>query len=224
MNGWVKLYRQTLDNPIWQRDRTAWQIFEYLLIMAYGGRPQGTVSTTRQQIANACLINNDTVYSALKRLKKAEMITTTSNNQFTVISICNWKKYQLGINKPRQQRINNESTTNQHSYKNKDIRIKKEEVSEARKLADLQLKLTKQKYDFIKKKSPTDSDIAEIDKLHRLDNYDYQLIEAVIKWSASDKFWSRNILSGAKLRKQFERLLIEIKSNRRESYNADIKS
>jgi hypothetical protein len=52
----------------------------------------------------------------------------------------------------------------------------------------------------------------DIEKLHRIDGYDYKLIEAVLKWSQQDSFWKQNIRSGSTLRKQFEKLLIRIKT------------
>lgn len=52
----------------------------------------------------------------------------------------------------------------------------------------------------------------DIDKLNRIDGYDWETIEAVIRWSQEDDFWKQNIRSGAKLRKQFETLLVRIKS------------
>jgi hypothetical protein len=47
---------------------------------------------------------------------------------------------------------------------------------------------------------------ADIDKLHRIDGQSWERIREVIDWSQRDDFWHRNILSGSKLRKQFDRL------------------
>lgn len=122
-NGWIKLHVSTLDNPIWREDRVAWQVFEYLLLRAYEDKTErpGRLSTSRQQIAEACDINSNTVYSALKRLKTAKMVNITSNNKRSLISICNWEKYQSSSTAPSTA----PSTTNQQqinslSKKNKD--------------------------------------------------------------------------------------------------------
>lgn len=48
----------------------------------------------------------------------------------------------------------------------------------------------------------------DIDKLNRIDGYDFQTIMAVMKWSQQDDFWKQNILSGKKLRKQFSHNLL----------------
>ena len=46
----------------------------------------------------------------------------------------------------------------------------------------------------------------DIEKIHRLDKRSWGEISDVLTFAISDDFWSRNILSGAKLRKQFSAL------------------
>ena len=45
-----------------------------------------------------------------------------------------------------------------------------------------------------------------IDNMLRLDKRTPEAIEAVIRWCQADDFWCNNILSTAKLRKQFDQL------------------
>lgn len=45
-----------------------------------------------------------------------------------------------------------------------------------------------------------------IDRMIRLDNSTPERIEAVVRWCQTDDFWQNNILSTAKLRKQFDQL------------------
>ncbi len=47
----------------------------------------------------------------------------------------------------------------------------------------------------------------DIDKMLRLDKRDASEIEEVIEWCQADSFWSGNILSGEKLRKQYDQLV-----------------
>jgi hypothetical protein len=122
-NGWIKLHTRFTENPVWRRDPTAWRVFEYLLSEAFYGEPQGTTSTTRYQIGNACLVNNNTAWSALLRLKKAKMVNISTNYRYSTVSICNWDKYQGDRQQPRQQLVTNSSLTRQHSYKNKNKSI-----------------------------------------------------------------------------------------------------
>ncbi len=57
----------------------------------------------------------------------------------------------------------------------------------------------------------------DIDKIMRIDKYTYQQIETVIMWAQHDQFWHANILSGAKLRKQFNHLVMKARSNFRQN-------
>ncbi len=92
--GWVKLHISTLDNEVYKHDPTAWRLFEYLLLKAYKGVPQGRVVTTRDKIADALHGNSTTLYKALMRLKKANMVTTEGTRRFTTINIVKWHSYQ----------------------------------------------------------------------------------------------------------------------------------
>jgi len=48
----------------------------------------------------------------------------------------------------------------------------------------------------------------DIDRLHRLDKQSIEDIRKVIEWCQTEPFWKTNILSGASLRKQWDRLYI----------------
>lgn len=50
----------------------------------------------------------------------------------------------------------------------------------------------------------------EIRKMHQIDKYDLGDIKKVIVWSQRDDFWSTNILSASKLRKQFSTLYLQM--------------
>jgi len=52
----------------------------------------------------------------------------------------------------------------------------------------------------------------DIGRLRRLDQRTEQEIAGVIRWAQNSEFWRKNILSGAKLRKQFNKLYIEIEN------------
>lgn len=94
--------------------------------------------------------------------------------------------------------------------KGKVIDIIKDDID----LTILLYKLVKQNYSHIKEKTKKqlDDDYAEMNRLHRIDNWTYQQIRYVIEWSQNDAFWKQNIRSVKKLRKQFETLVVRIKS------------
>lgn len=85
----------------------------------------------------------------------------------------------------------------------------------AYELTDLLKTSVLENYPFVKL---TDKQLAkwakDIDDIHRLDGYDYQLIELVLRWSQDDDFWKQNIRAGHKLRVKFEDLLVRMKSQK----------
>lgn len=52
----------------------------------------------------------------------------------------------------------------------------------------------------------------DIDKMNRLDGRSWQEIENAIDWAMNDTFWQKNIWSGANLRKHYDRLEADAKS------------
>ena len=57
-----------------------------------------------------------------------------------------------------------------------------------------------------------------IEKLHRIDGRTYEQIEYTIRWTQRDQFWQQNILSTAKLRKQFNNLIPKMKADHEGSH------
>ena len=85
---------------------------------------------------------------------------------------------------------------------------------EAKRLSLLLLNLHRQ-VDSKFKTNNIDTWAADIEKINRLDKRSYEDIEKVIRWvKTPGNFWFANIMSGKKLRLQFDRLIIEITSNR----------
>ena len=84
------------------------------------------------------------------------------------------------------------------------------------------LKLAKLLYELIKQDNPAwyvkpnwDNWAEDIDKLNRIDNRTFEQIEWMINWCQQDPFWKQNILSPAKLRKQFNQLVIKAKGKQK---------
>lgn len=78
-------------------------------------------------------------------------------------------------------------------------------------LTELLYSLVKENYPFLKEKNNVEKDYAEMNRLSRIDGFNYKQIEFIIKWATHDDFWKQNIRSVLKLRKQFESLLIKAK-------------
>ena len=91
-NGWVKLYRKISENQI-IRDSAALQIFIWLLVNV--DRKNGHKRIGRFWLSEELGLNASTFYKALQRLsKKYKVVTLSSNNKSTEISLIHWDKYQ----------------------------------------------------------------------------------------------------------------------------------
>lgn len=93
-NGWIKLHRKVLSNDIFRFDRTAWHVFEMLLLVA--DKDTGCWKGGLFQLSAITNINKDTLYKSLKRLEESKMITRSVNTKYTAYCICKWKDYQSG--------------------------------------------------------------------------------------------------------------------------------
>lgn len=94
-------------------------------------------------------------------------------------------------------------------------KIKKRELDpEAIRLSTLLQSKIRENYPFVKQKSrEVERWAVDIEKVNRIDGYDWPMVEAVILWSQKNDFWQKNIRSGIKLREKFETLLVQIKSD-----------
>lgn len=117
--GWIKLHRQIGDNMFLMQDEKAFNVFIKLLICV---NKKGDISGGRRQLGTLFNINDRTLYDVFKRLENQQMININSNHQYSVISICNWSKYQqtpTAQPTTAQPQPNRKPTASQHSNKNK---------------------------------------------------------------------------------------------------------
>jgi phage replication O-like protein O len=106
------------------------------------------------------------------------------------------------------------------SGKSKEKNIKK---PDSKKLPEMVIKLTQHFYDQIQKyvqpptfknKAPNLKKWAEdIEKLNRIDKIDFSDIKRVIDFTVKDSFWSNHVLSGKKLRVQFNTLYLKMNNS-----------
>lgn len=129
-NTWIKLYRKAKENDI-IKDATAWQLFSWILMSV--DRKTGKYTTGRFLLSEALGIKPSTVQKVLKRLeKKYNLVSLSSNNKFTEISVRNWEKYQSPEEAVSQESINKVSTKYQQSITKQEVKNtrKRESVSE----------------------------------------------------------------------------------------------
>jgi len=102
--GWVKLHRKIEENVLLNTDNNAYILFTKLLMYV---NSKGQYTTGRFALADRCNLKPMTVYRTLQKLEGEQLVTLKTNNRYTLISICNWSKYQATVNSD----LNNRRTT-----------------------------------------------------------------------------------------------------------------
>jgi hypothetical protein len=169
------------------------------------------------------------IRGAIRYFEKVDFLTQTLTHEKTIISITHRETYGL-LNEWYNTRSNTELTQTSHTnreerelreLKNGKKREEKKPASSPkpartrvatedglRRATFLFESIRKRKSDFAAK--DLNGWAVEFDRLQRLDGVDWERIDAVLAWLRTNDFWWRNVLSGAKFRKQFERLDIEL--------------
>lgn len=116
--SFIKLHRKFM-NWEWYDNANVKILFIHLLLTAqyepfrYRGEeyPAGSLITGRKKLANELGMTEQQIRYSLNKLKLTNEITIKSHNQYSIISIKNWWRYQSN---PQQnnQRITNEQPTN----------------------------------------------------------------------------------------------------------------
>ena len=123
-DGWIKLHRKLLENPIVMKDADHLAVWTYLLLMAshkehrtlLGGKAitlkPGQLVTGRKKIGDTLGVNEHKVDRILKALKSEQMIEQQGTRSGSVITILRWNEYQDG-EQPNEQHVSNERATSE---------------------------------------------------------------------------------------------------------------
>lgn len=103
--GWIKLHRKLLQNPL--SDRPLWfSVWIHLLLLAsheetsfiWNGEKKiihaGEFVTGRKKLAKICGVSPGSVEDCLKYLERQQQIQQQKTNKFRLIKIRNWIQYQ----------------------------------------------------------------------------------------------------------------------------------
>lgn len=137
--GWIKLHRKLLDNPVTMKDADHLAVWIYLLLNAsHNEHPAlfrgekiilkpGQLITGRKSIALALHIDESKVERILKSLKSEQQIEQQTSSKNRLISITNWEFYQQSEQQVEQQVNNKRTTSEQQVNTNKNIKNDKNE-------------------------------------------------------------------------------------------------
>lgn len=116
-NGWIKLHRKLLENPLKTNPLWAW-LWVVLLLKAnhkeaqiiWNGSPitikAGQFITGRKELSKDSGIKESTIERVLNYLESGQQIKQEKTNKYRVITIVNWKTYQAENNN-----LDNKKTT-----------------------------------------------------------------------------------------------------------------
>lgn len=125
MEGWIKLHRKLLDNPIVCKDSDHLAVWIYLLLNAthvnydvlFEGKritlQPGQLITGRKSIAEKLNIGESKVQRILKTFESEQQIEQQTTSRNRLISIVRWDEYQRS-EQQNEQRANNKWTTSEH--------------------------------------------------------------------------------------------------------------
>ena len=139
MNGWIKLYRKIMENPIVTKDADHLAIWVYLLLNAthdtypvlFRGEKMylepGQLLTGRKAIAERLAISESKVQRVLDDFKSEHQIEQQTSNKNRLLSILNWDFYQ-GTEQQNERQMNGKrTTTEQQVNTNKNVKECKNE-------------------------------------------------------------------------------------------------
>jgi hypothetical protein len=134
--GWVKLHRKILNNPI-MKDSEAFHLLGYFLLKAnhkanrflFNQREivldRGQLITGLERISKDTGLTYRQIRTRLALLENLGILTRKTTNRFSIITICNYSNYQDSKNDERQadRQSNDKQTTTNKNDKNEKSNI-----------------------------------------------------------------------------------------------------
>lgn len=120
-NGYVQLWRKSLESSVWQ-NHNLWRFWTYCLMKAsYKEHKQmvgfqevmlqpGQFVFGRKKASKEIGFSEQEIRTCLLKLKNMKNLTIKTTNKFSIITIVNWGEYQGEIT---NKSTNNQPTTNQ---------------------------------------------------------------------------------------------------------------
>ena len=135
MAGSIKLFRQFLDWE-WYQDENVKSVFIHLLLTAnykdlrWQGKliKRGQLVTSREKLAALLGKSEQNIRTALDKLVMTKEIVKQSTNKYTIITICNYDKWQSNdgfTNQQNNQQVN-QQLTNEQPTTNQQLTTSKE--------------------------------------------------------------------------------------------------
>ena len=230
-NGYIKLYRKMLDNPIICKDSDYFTVWIYLLLNATHNEydvifknqritlSSGQLITGRKIIGEKFGIDENKVQRILKNLENQQQIEQQTSTKNRLITIVNWDKYQNERHQNEQQMNNNRTTSKQQMNTNKNDKNDKNEKNIRSSSSDNKEEHLQQL--FVNCTSSTNLNAIE-ECISYLDDFPYEVIEVALKktseknggWKYAKTILQNWLKAGIKTIEQVQAEELRFKSNK----------
>ncbi len=228
MQGFITIHRKIIESAVY-KDSNAVHLWLHLLLKCnhkdndfiMNGKlvsvKRGQTLTGRKKLSLETGIQESKIERLLKLFEKMQMIEQHTNNRNRLVTVLSYDEYQSGeqqVNNTRtthEQLVNTNNNVNNEKTDNNDIKPLK-----PKKYSAEDLKTAEWIFDRIllinpsNKKPNFDTWSEHVRLMRQVDNKSHSEICGVFNWANKDEFWKSNILSPAKLRKQFDKLSIKM--------------
>jgi hypothetical protein len=163
--------------------------------------------------------NPKTVSDILDWLQKKDMISIErgkGNRQYTLIKLLNWEVYQMKDNESNSTETESKHQTDINKNDKNDENDKKKQRDKRLVFDDKQMMLAELLWKYVQINVPSmkqpniNSWANTIRLMMERDDRQGKDIQEIILWSTQHDFWCENILSADKLRKQFDKLKVQM--------------
>ena len=236
--GYYKAWRRITDTMAWSLGLEYRGLMHSILVRTNHkpqifrgyGVPVGSLAVVVSKWCEELGLTRQKLQRMLHKLesKPDEFIKIQNvGNRFLIIKVLNWHLYQSPPKDERATDVTTNNTTDnttdvtttvttEQEDKNNNTKnppISPLEGGEAFRLSELLFSLIQQNNP--KAKKPNFKTWARtMDRMIRLDGRTTADLEEVIKWCQANEFWHTNILSVAKLRKQFDQLWLKMRGSK----------
>ena len=238
MQGWISLHRQIQESAIY-KDSQAVHLWVHLLLKAnhkdkeviFNGEPitikAGQLLTGRKKLSAETGISESKIQRLLKLFQKCHMIEQQTNSKNRLISITKYHSYQQGEQQTNNKRTTTEQQLNTNNNVN-NVNNVNNIIKSENKFSDDDMECAvyiESKIEFTTKQKPNLNKWADTIRLMReRDGLTHRQICEVFRWANHDPFWSANIRSPDKLRKQFETLVAQMNRPAKQSGQIELGS
>lgn len=236
-HGWIKLHRKIREGPFWDDkpyDKArAWidillsanhETRKFLLGNEMIEVERGGFITSEHKLMDRWGWSKSKVRAFLLLLENESMIVKKTDSKKTTLKVLNYCIYQDSetTEEPEKDRVQTAKEPQKDPNKN-DKNVKNEKnisSSPKNKFSDdsIQYILACELYDLILVNNPKATQpnfqtwAKDFDSVMRIDKRSIEDIRMVMAWSQKDNFWKGNILSPSALRKQFDKLTVQMKT------------